>query len=103
MFGVNDPSGLLKEGQCFFQPTINGVPQIMLDPVIVARSPCLFPGDILHLTPVNVEGCRHLVDCVVFPVQGKRSTASASSGGDLDGDKFLVSSRKCDKNAYFVI
>jgi hypothetical protein len=32
----------------------------------------------------------HLVDCVVFAGKGKRAAPSMTSGGDLDGDKFLI-------------
>ncbi|OQV16534.1 putative Telomerase reverse transcriptase [Hypsibius exemplaris] len=88
--GVNDPSGLLEEGQCFFQPTIGGEPHVMTEPVIVVRNPCMFPGDILQLTSVLIKECLHLMDCIVFPVKGKRATAGATSGGDLDGDQFTV-------------
>ncbi|KZT63464.1 hypothetical protein DAEQUDRAFT_778932 [Daedalea quercina L-15889] len=39
---------------------------------------------------VRVSKLSHLVDCVVFASKGRRAAPSMSSGGDLDGDRFLV-------------
>ncbi|XP_055329909.1 uncharacterized protein LOC129582421 [Paramacrobiotus metropolitanus] len=94
VFAVNDPNetedGQLREGDVYFAPTIDGVATPLVGNLVLVRNPCLFPGDILLRQAVENPGCRHLVDCVVFPVQGRRSTASCSGGGDLDGDKFTV-------------
>ncbi|KAK2631925.1 hypothetical protein EUGRSUZ_L02260 [Eucalyptus grandis] len=59
--------------------------------VVVARNPCLHPGDVRVLTAVDVPALRHMVDCVVFPQKGKRPHPSECSGGDLDGDGYFVS------------
>lgn len=40
--------------------------------VIVAKNPCLHPGDLRKLKAVNVPGLHHMVDCLVFPQKGKR-------------------------------
>jgi RNA-dependent RNA polymerase len=40
--------------------------------VVVAKSPCLYPGDVRVLRAVNVPALQHMVDCVVFPQKGKR-------------------------------
>ena len=40
--------------------------------VIVAKNPCLHPGDLRKLKAVNVPGLRHMVDCLVFPQKGHR-------------------------------
>lgn len=40
--------------------------------VIVAKNPCLHPGDIRKLKAVDGPGLRHMVDCLVFPQKGHR-------------------------------
>ncbi|KAH7442574.1 hypothetical protein KP509_03G095000 [Ceratopteris richardii] len=77
--------------------TVNGINNIdqtvaiVEGRVIVARNPCVHPGDIRVLRAVNVPSLHHLVDCVVFPQKGHRPHPSECSGGDLDGDKYFVS------------
>ena len=91
VFGICDNTGSLQYDQCFFQPTIRGHPQVMVETkVIVGRSPSHHPGDLRVLSCVDVPNCRHLVDCIVFPINGERPHADEMSGGDLDGDKFFV-------------
>ncbi|KAG2701578.1 hypothetical protein I3760_06G052400, partial [Carya illinoinensis] len=58
--------------------------------VVVAKSPCLHPGDVRVLKAVNVPALHHMVDCVVFPQKGKRPHPNESSGSNLDGDMYLV-------------
>lgn len=70
VYGVADPSEKLMEGQCFFQPTIRGKPTVLDTNVVVGRSPTYYPGDIRVLKCVHDEQLLHLVDCIVFPVQG---------------------------------
>jgi RNA-dependent RNA polymerase len=40
--------------------------------VVVAKNPCLHPGDVRVLRAVNVLALQHMVDCVVFPQKGRR-------------------------------
>lgn len=56
----------------------------------VARNPSLHPGDVRVVKAVNVPTLHHLRDCVVFPQTGFRDVPGMCSGGDLDGDDFLV-------------
>ncbi|KAG2701590.1 hypothetical protein I3760_06G052900 [Carya illinoinensis] len=58
--------------------------------VIVARNPCLHPGDVRVLQAVNVPALHHIVDCVVFPQKGKRPHPNECSRSSLDGDKYFV-------------
>jgi hypothetical protein len=88
VFGVCDPRGCLKEGECFISATQDddGVARAISGYVLVARNPCLHPGDLQKLRAVPKEELSHLTDCVVFPVVGRRPAADMMSGGDLDGD-----------------
>ncbi|KAJ0538810.1 putative RNA-directed RNA polymerase [Helianthus annuus] len=58
--------------------------------VVVAKNPCLHPGDVRVLKAVNVPALHHMVDCVVFPQKGKRPHPNECSGSDLDGDIYFV-------------
>lgn len=90
LFGVCDNRGILQEGECFVKPTMDeyGIPHALTGShVLVARNPCLHPGDLQKLRVVARPELSHLVDCIVFPVTGRRPAADMMSGGDLDGDK----------------
>ncbi|KAK9106550.1 hypothetical protein Syun_022561 [Stephania yunnanensis] len=76
MIGCLDETGTLEYGQ---------------GKVVVAKNPCLHPGDVRVLQAVNVPDLRHMVDCVVFPQKGKRPHPNECSGSDLDGDVYFVS------------
>lgn len=88
LFGVCEPRGCLNEGECFVSPTHdnNGVARAISGYVLVTRNPCLHPGDLQKLLAVPRSELAHLVDCIVFPVEGRRPAADMMSGGDLDGD-----------------
>jgi RNA-dependent RNA polymerase len=57
---------------------------------ILARNPSLHPGDIRIVRAVDVPALRHLKNVVVLPQTGDRDVANMCSGGDLDGDDYLV-------------
>ncbi|XP_043696159.1 probable RNA-dependent RNA polymerase 1 [Telopea speciosissima] len=59
--------------------------------VIVAKNPCLHPGDVRVLQAIDVPTLHHMVDCVVFPQKGARPHPNECSGSDLDGDIYFVS------------
>ena len=65
-------------------------PKIILGPMLLARNPSLHAGDIRVVCGVDVPELHHLKDVVVLPQNGDRDLASMCSGGDLDGDDFLV-------------
>lgn len=74
---VSDPMNpgrvKVKEGICF-----------------IARNPSLHPGDIRVVRAVDVPALHHLKDVLVLPQTGDYDLAGMCSGGDLDGDEFMV-------------
>ncbi|KAG2432736.1 hypothetical protein HYH02_012870 [Chlamydomonas schloesseri] len=88
---ADPPQQQLRYGECFFQPLVDGQPKSLVGGrVIMIRNPCYDVGDVRVLAVVDAPACRHLVDVLVLPVTGPRPTADEASGGDLDGDTFLV-------------
>lgn len=57
---------------------------------ILARNPSLHPGDVRIVRAVDVPALHHLKNVVVLPQTGDRDLANMCSGGDLDGDDYLV-------------
>jgi RNA-dependent RNA polymerase len=57
---------------------------------VLARNPSLHPGDLRIVRAVNVPALRHLKNVVVLPQKGDRDLANMCSGGDLDGDDYMV-------------
>lgn len=73
-----------------FDPKGKAEPKVILGPMILARNPSLHAGDIRVVCGVDVPELHHLIDAVVLPQNGDRDLASMCSGGDLDGDDYLV-------------
>ena len=92
VFGVCDQGGRggLQSGQCVLRITVDGVAKTLTGKVVVARSPSYLLGDMRVLEAVVAPGLEHLVDCVVFPMEGERPHPDEMAGGDLDGDRFFV-------------
>ncbi|GJV96678.1 probable RNA-dependent RNA polymerase 1, partial [Tanacetum coccineum] len=104
MMGCLDETRTLEYGEVFVQ--FSGVGKrplsddysgfgsnnfkIVLGKVVVAKNPCLHPGDVRVLKAVNVPALHHMVDCVVFPQKGQRPHPNECSGSDLDGDIYFV-------------
>ncbi|KAI2786432.1 hypothetical protein POX_g08817 [Penicillium oxalicum] len=65
-------------------------PRVIQGLCIVARNPSLHPGDVRVVRAVDCKALRHLIDVIVFPQTGDRDVTSMCSGGDLDGDDYLV-------------
>ncbi|KAF2435682.1 RdRP-domain-containing protein [Tothia fuscella] len=57
---------------------------------ILARNPSLHPGDIRVVYAVDVPALHHLKNVVVLPQTGDRDLGNMCSGGDLDGDDYLL-------------
>lgn len=87
---LDEKAGYLP--QVFVQVSRNSEakPEVILGPMLLARNPSLHPGDIRVVCGVDVPDLYHLKDVVVLPQTGDRDVASMCSGGDLDGDDFLV-------------
>ncbi|KAK9063788.1 hypothetical protein SSX86_017660 [Deinandra increscens subsp. villosa] len=104
MMGCLDETRTLEYGEVFVQYSsarrrplgdeYNGIgsykSRIVIGDVVVAKNPCLHPGDVRVLKAVNVPALHHMVDCVVFPQKGKRPHPNECSGSDLDGDIYFV-------------
>lgn len=107
LMGCLDELGVLEQGQCFiqvstpslencfykhgsqFSETKNNL-EVITGFVVIAKNPCLHPGDIRILEAVDVPGLHHLYDCLVFPQKGDRPHTNEASGSDLDGDLYFV-------------
>ncbi|KAK1416231.1 hypothetical protein QVD17_32020 [Tagetes erecta] len=104
MMGCLDETRTLEYGEVFVQYSSAGrrplgddysgigsnKSRIVRGHVVVAKNPCLHPGDVRVLKAVNVPALRHMVDCVVFPQKGERPHPNECSGSDLDGDIYFV-------------
>ncbi|PIA63818.1 hypothetical protein AQUCO_00201270v1 [Aquilegia coerulea] len=105
LMGCLDETRTLEYGQVFVQVSRVGRKQnhgnawsgsdqhtrIVEGTVVVAKNPCLHPGDVRVLRAVNVPALQHMMDCVVFPQKGSRPHPNECSGSDLDGDIYFVS------------
>ncbi|RVX71797.1 hypothetical protein B0A52_04196 [Exophiala mesophila] len=56
----------------------------------LARNPSLHRGDVRVVMAVDNPQLRHMCDVVVMPCIGDRDLPSMCSGGDLDGDDYVV-------------
>ncbi|KAK8567430.1 hypothetical protein V6N12_006018 [Hibiscus sabdariffa] len=74
MMGCLDETRTLNYGEVFVQFSGSRPEQRFLvqSRVVVAKNPCLHPGDVRVLRAVNVPDLHHMVECVVFPQKGSR-------------------------------
>ncbi|KAL3566137.1 hypothetical protein D5086_031552 [Populus alba] len=107
LMGCLDELGMLEQGQCFIQVSNSSLEkcfmkhgakfseakknlEVVKGTVVIAKNPCLHPGDVRVLEAVDVPGLHHLYDCLVFPQKGERPHTNEASGSDLDGDLYFV-------------
>lgn len=107
LMGCMDELGVLEYGECFVQVSTpfqeDYFPEnlvgfgntkhqlkVVTGKVIMAKNPCLHPGDIRILQAVDRPALHHLVDCFVMPQKGERPHSNEASGSDLDGDLYFV-------------
>ncbi|KAJ4362196.1 hypothetical protein N0V95_001544 [Ascochyta clinopodiicola] len=57
---------------------------------ILARNPSLHPGDVRVVRAIDKPALHHHKNVVVLPQDGDRDLANMCSGGDLDGDDYMV-------------
>ena len=89
VFGVPDPFGELKKGECYFKPTLLHGERSEFEAekkVFVVRTPCYYPGDIYVFKLCHEKPAyQNLINCLVLPL-GAFENATA----DLNGNQFIV-------------
>nr|GMD42830.1 RNA-dependent RNA polymerase 6 [Ipomoea batatas] len=106
LMGCLDELGELEQGQCFIQVSSASLEncfvkhgskfearknlKVIQGLVVIAKNPCLHPGDVRILEAVDIPSLHHLYDCLVFPQKGSRPHTNEASGSDLDGDLYFV-------------
>ena len=90
LIGIVDEHEILEYGEVFFFPSKDHDEPVTGE-VIIAKNPCLHPGDIRVLQAKNIPELCYLKDVLVFPQKGKRPHPNECSGSDLDGDMYFVS------------
>ncbi|KAK4609894.1 RNA-dependent RNA polymerase 1 [Fulvia fulva] len=71
-------------------PDMPGKYRVLLGVCVLARNPSLHPGDVRVVKAVDVLDLHHKKNEVILPTAGDRPLANMCSGGDLDGDDFMV-------------
>jgi RNA-dependent RNA polymerase len=77
LMGCLDETRTLQYGQVFVCVSKAGSKShcrasVITGMVVVAKNPCLHPGDVKVLQAVDVPDLHHMVDCIVFPQKGRR-------------------------------
>ena len=80
----------LPEVFCRVDRHRKGVYETITGVCILARNPSLHPGDIRVVRAVDAPCLHHLTNCIVSPQTGDRDISNMCSGGDLDGDDYLL-------------
>ena len=63
--------------------------------VLITKNPCGHKGDIRRARAIGkhhpaYNKLKHLVNVIVFPTKGSRPLQNMMSGGDLDGDVYMI-------------
>lgn len=87
---ATDPADLPEIFLQISDPEQKGKYRVVEGLCTLARNPSLHPGDIRVVRAVHASKLMHLKNVVVLPQTGDRDLANMCSGGDLDGDEYLV-------------
>jgi RNA-dependent RNA polymerase len=68
-----------------YQIGTGGRPKVVGGMVMVVKHPVTHPGDIRLLKAVHVRSLLHVVNAIVFPLDGERPHPNEMSGSDLGG------------------
>ena len=68
----------------------DGIFKVHTGVCFIARNPSLHPGDIRVVQAVDVPELHHLKNVLVLPQTGDKDLAGMCSGGDLDGDDYVI-------------
>ncbi|KAG0420061.1 RNA-dependent RNA polymerase 1, partial [Dictyocoela roeselum] len=91
LMGVIDEFDVLEKEEVFVMTRIDGIYAPITGQVLVAKNPCLHPGDIRLVTAVDRKELYHMRDVLIFSKRGKRPIFNMCSGSDLDGDLYFCS------------
>ncbi len=87
LMGVADWGRYLKE-DCVYVRINNEQP--LSGEVLIGRHPMTSSGDLRKVTAIPHPALNHLSNVVVFSTYGSRPITDMTSGGDLDGDYYVV-------------
>jgi hypothetical protein len=75
--------------------------RVVTGPVVVAKNPCVHPGDVRVLMAVDEPSLHHMVNCLVFPQNGDRySMMPIIKSTALKLNNFFLKSRRVE--AFYV-
>lgn len=99
--GVTDELQVLDENEVFLMYANSGadmpgtvrygVFSVPVGTAIIAKCPCMHPGDVRVVRCVDRQDLHYMKDVLVFSQRGARPLFNQCSGSDLDGDIFLLS------------
>ena len=100
VIGIMDEYNILEYGEAFLQIKRDNFNLILDKKCVVAKCPCLHPGDIrvLNFKKYNkndestkkYEIFHKYENVIIFPSKGKRPHPDECSGSDLDGDNYFI-------------
>ncbi|ORD99367.1 RDR1 [Hepatospora eriocheir] len=92
--GVTDELAILEEDEIFLMYKDYFKYVVAEGIAILAKNPCVHPGDIRVVKCVDRKELYYLKEVVVFSQKGDRPLFNQASGSDLDGDIYSVSWNK---------
>lgn len=74
---------------------LNAKVQLITGDVLITKNPCGHEGDIRPAKAIGTDHpayqkLKHLVNVIVFSQKGTRPLQNMMSGGDLDGDVYMI-------------